>query len=432
MRSLTQSALMLLIVLSAVNARADILFIDANNSPSEIVTARRAAEARGEKLLVIPDKASAAGNVKPLNAKFLDQQVTMALKAGRKFDSVIISGETIGNRFFGKNGEITDSDIVDVVKKSPTLSKSVRSLYGLGCYSATLSLATWWKTHVPSLEMVVGYDGQAPYSSRQPGLNFLVGALLKEKQIVDANEQNKSSKDIEQIIRSIPDFNLTHGAVYTDNACYSGHYGSITSDDFVNRCTPQSFDVMTENVPSFFSMLNPQSIHLRNVPCDRDHSWLRSVYDQLRNHQQCGDVPGPYQASFKNLTNSAEQVIRLIYFSNVLSNFEKVHKSELDELAAIASKYQPDFPQLNLNVPFACDSKSGLNRPQITSWIEKLAQSESPLTDDEKKLVTSLQSKMKTQLNDMNCVPDSWIESPDTSTPKDASPDCFKGGEGHE
>jgi hypothetical protein len=419
MRILAQYALLFLAIFAATEARADILFIDANNSQEEVATARRAAIARGERLLVVPEHAKPGA----LNKGFLNQQVGAALKTGRKFESIIVSGESIGDKFLGKNGGITAEEISDVVHDNPSLLKTVHSVYGLGCYSASFSMAIRWKTMMPGLKMIVGYDGQAPKSFRQPGLDFLYGALLKEKTIIVANEDKRSTKDIEKIIRSIPDFNMNHDVVYTEHACFSSNFKSITSEDFTSRCTPQSFDIESEHAMDFFSMLHPE-LRQDNVPCDRQDSKLRKFYEQIRNHDHCKDVDD--NTNFAFLNASANQVIRMIYFSNVLANFEAIHKSELNELASIEKEHQPGFPDLNLQESFACDKNSGLTRPEITKWIQKLGQSESELSGHEKDLVSSLQLKMETQLGSMNCVPDSWIEPVGSMVQTDASQECFE------
>jgi len=419
MRTLAQFALLLLTIFAVAEARADILFIDANNSPAEVAEARRAAIARGEKLLVVPEHAEAGA----LDKDFLNQRVVAALKTGRTFDSIIVSGESIGDKFMGKNGAITAEEISDVVHNNPVLLKTVHSIYGLGCYSASFSMAIRWKTMMPGLKMIVGYDGQAPKNIRQSGLDFLYGALLKEKTIIDANNNEQSRKDIEKIIRSIPDFNMNHDVVYTENACFSSNFKSITPEDFTSRCTPQSFDVASEHAMDFFSMLHPE-LRQDNVPCDRQNSKLREFYEQIRKHDHCKDVDD--NTNFAFLKASANQVIRMIYFSNVLANFEATHKSELNELANIEKEHQPGFPELDLQESFACDKNAGLTRPEITKWIQKLGQSESELSGHEKDLVSSLQLKMETQLSSMNCVPDSWIEPVGSMVQTDASQKCFE------
>jgi len=253
--------------------------------------------------------------------------------------------------------------------------------------------------------------------------------LLKEKQIITANEEKKSSASIEQLIRAIPDFNLNHAAVYTQFACVSAQYGVINHEDYSSSCNEPGFSIESANTMDFFSMLHAE-LPQDNVPCNTTDSKLRDLYNQIRSHDQCADTADTpiLRAEFKYISDSAEQLIRMIYFSNVLSNFEKIHKDDLTKLAAIEAEHQPGFPELNLQTPFACGSNPGISRPQITQWIRSLENSENSLSGDEKKFVNGIQSRMETQLSDMNCVPQNWIELVPGETPEDASSACFNGG----
>ncbi len=47
--------LIILIFFLGMSAQADVLFVDLNNSPTEVEAAERAAEARGERLIVFPE-----------------------------------------------------------------------------------------------------------------------------------------------------------------------------------------------------------------------------------------------------------------------------------------------------------------------------------------------------------------------------------------
>ena len=124
---------------------------------------------------------------------------------------------------------------------------------------------------------------------------------------------------------------------------------------------------------AFNSMLHLDGLQ-SNVPCSTTNSALRSFYNQIRDHDHCSEsVSDPrLRFHFKSLTDEENQVIRMIYFANVLANFEAVHKKELSELANIEAEHQPGFPELDLHAPFACGTESGLTRPKFIEWMSQL------------------------------------------------------------
>ena len=91
-------------------------------------------------------------------------------------ETLIISGHHGGGQFYGSNGKFDLSDLEDNTKIPVTLLKSlekVKFLYLLGCHSATLYLNYRWKKILPSLKLVVGYEGQAPLGNKIQGHAYL-------------------------------------------------------------------------------------------------------------------------------------------------------------------------------------------------------------------------------------------------------------------
>jgi hypothetical protein len=400
-------------------AHADILFIDLNNSPLEIAKAQEAAKVRGEKLVVIPTQEWVNATTPPrfLNAKDLSDLIHSALKEGHVFDSLVLSGEHEVDNFFGTNGKMSKVEFGQILTSTPALTSTLRSVYGWGCYDDTLEMARWFWPLIPHLEMVAGVDGQGDKHNEPAGLTYLFGALTQEKKITQASDEKKSKNEIERLIRAIPGFNQNNSVVYTQNACYSKNYGDIDSASIAQSCSEQVHESLVDSAHDFFPMIYAPA-KAEAVPCQTNNSWLRSYYDSLRDHDHCALIPGPNETSFIGVTSSEEQVIRMIYFQQVVTHFVRANQLDLEKLSALAAKHQPGFPTLDLSAGASCGTEPGNSRLNIINWISQLEAAESSLSGDDQAFLKSIQSKMKTQLLLLQCVPSGWVDPIDPRLPE--------------
>src|SRR5690606_16751041 len=90
-----------------VSAKADIIFMDVNDSKTELLQASKIAKKLGVKLWVIPSKANSTDL-----SRELAETLEIMNKEKRSLDSMVVSGHYNGSKFYGEKGRtITPSQI---------------------------------------------------------------------------------------------------------------------------------------------------------------------------------------------------------------------------------------------------------------------------------------------------------------------------------
>lgn len=158
--------LAVLLLLVCTNAFADILFVDINQSTSEVTAARKEAARRGERLVVVPPENSTA----PIEED-LRTAMRAHTKSGRTFSTLIVSGHYSQQRFYGKNRgrdlEITYTRLNGVLRdpQFADIRKSIRSVLLWGCYTARPRAIADWKALLPRTQLLAGFNFAAPPST---------------------------------------------------------------------------------------------------------------------------------------------------------------------------------------------------------------------------------------------------------------------------
>lgn len=106
-------SLLLSIPLFISHAFADILFIDLNNSPKEIEAAKKAAYARGEKVIVL----TSSKKTPFIDDKNISSLLTDLKKKNVKLSSVVISGHDGNGEFHGAFGRVSEPALERAFKK---------------------------------------------------------------------------------------------------------------------------------------------------------------------------------------------------------------------------------------------------------------------------------------------------------------------------
>jgi hypothetical protein len=256
--------LSLILVLLSLNARADIMFLDLNNNPLEIAAAKRAADKRGERLLVYPqvnkeqaaliasyrqrlevlqrdyEAATTDADRERLRTEYRNvdeerrtkvQEVTFGpeqLKTvlgqlsadGTKLSSVIISGHDGNNDFSGSQGYMYASSFNEAFAQYPELADGVESLFLAGCYTVKPgTLEYQFQDTFKNLNVIAGYDDAAPLGDKPAGHQYIENFLTRESNLEGLEGESAIRREVRKIIPSALGTNASmclEGSIYVE------------------------------------------------------------------------------------------------------------------------------------------------------------------------------------------------------------------------
>ena len=275
MKTIVSAVVFLLLV--SLPAHADIIFIDFHNSANEVKAARDAAEARGEKLIVLTAKEKTtpewmkqgeieqqreidgkkAAEMSVLMTRFsspsakgystakrlrddylakvnsanktlvaledrtsldtddLDRALSTLESEHRTLTSIVISGHSDGEATWGETGMIHRQDFLDVLNKHPGQKATLDSVLLWGCHSAHVADVLWWNRNFPEVDMIAGFAGAAPLAATAASPELLKQLLLKQANI----EKQNDVKKLEKVFSGLKDVSVTNLSLST-NGCY--------------------------------------------------------------------------------------------------------------------------------------------------------------------------------------------------------------------
>ena len=286
----TLAGIFVFLFLTSLPAQADIIFIDFHNSAGEVKAAREAAEARGEKLIVLtarlkttPDwmkqgeiekqreiDSKKAAEMTVLMSKFkspsakgystakrlrddyqakvnaanrflvdvedrtsldtddLDRALSKMESEHRTLTSIVISGHSDGEATWGEAGTIQRQDLLGVFNKHPSQKATLDSVLLWGCHSAHVADVLWWNRNFPEVDMIAGFAGAAPLAATAASPGLLKQLLIKQANI----EKQGDEKKLKKVFTGLKDVNATYLSLST-NGCYVAnveHEGIIAKD----------------------------------------------------------------------------------------------------------------------------------------------------------------------------------------------------------
>lgn len=338
-------------LLAAEAARADILFIDLNNGPGEIAAAQRAAQKRGEKLIIYKGTPNQTQTD-------LEEDLTRKLSElkGQKvsLSSVVVSGHDGNGHFFGLNGEISSESLNQSFKKSE-MGDNVRSLMLWGCYTGTPgALEQHWKKAMPNVNMVAGFEGSAPANTQAASANLLQDALEKEKMLSQLKDENAVQKALKQ---------LKGGQITTSALCVGDKWASNTDKFDIEKrkqeCTGKFLEDPKIQRYDCYLKGKPEC---QNVPKDTQSGEMRQIYNFLQSNSICDEV---LRAQSRNFP-SRDTALRLIFFENIRRNFAQAHTRELDLWAKAQEKMK-----MPANIRLTKEDMVNLSRAELLSRLQK-------------------------------------------------------------
>lgn len=485
MTTLLRLATLAAIFLGATSpAFADIVFIDLNGSEREIIAAREAASARGERLIVVPELTSkeravlsqfqskskaletrikkleeqqnspAGGTADSTNRLILakaelelltqkrnetfssrafsieklESTIAALDEAKRPVTAMVISGHSNGYTLWGdlslNNGTVRPSDIGELAKRYPGAMSSLRSLMLWGCYTGTAGSTFTWKSTLSQLKIIAGFYDSGPSGTTRASADLLKDFLMKDASIA----QKRMLGEINQAIRNLNYARITATAALVHDCYFNVKSGAKPLSEIKNECDLEKDHYLATLLTEFSLYLQAKENAFANPPTDTHHSSLRDFYSAIQRYSHCEEIAALVPR---------ERILALIFFENVRKNFAEYYAEYLKEFR---EKLEPIIGPEALEMVALPDLKSKTTtRQAIVTSIMQLQnlianlsdRLQDDMTDEERTnlqaLVNTLEEyeniAMKT-IGNLDCVPMTWITSTPVPGVKPETPSC--------
>lgn len=349
-------------------ASADIVVLNFNRNQSTVSAAKKAAIARGEKVIEIPKG-------RMLNEQSLNFYLEKMKKEGVEISSIVFSGHDGGGYFSGLDGSLSKVQLSRSLAKYPNLTKNVKSLVLRGCYTGTLDQTVLhkpiakkyhWQNLFPNLNMLAGYSGGAPSSEKKESTSFVEEVLTLENKMY----MSKSLDELNKLFTQIPNSTYTSNSLTirrcqeSDKTMYSnmnlqrvGHQ-FLTTKEVLNLCNKEELLKKYELYQSYFYA---HETNFHRTPKKHHGTDLREAYSYLQENYHCLDL--------HNIThgNDLDILVRLIYFDYIKNNFTNKNGTLISNLQEALNWYEKEAGEL-VKIP---DLKNA-SRHEIVNFIHKL------------------------------------------------------------
>ena len=142
---------------------ATILVFNLNNNDSTVQQIFNYAQQNNEEVLVYPNK-----EVDKIDESSLQKIIENI--SNYDVETIVISGHYAPGTFSGKSGEIKLNVFLKYLNKHDDLSSSIKHLILRGCYTTRTNevlLKSQWRSSLPNLKYISGYDGRSWSSETQ-------------------------------------------------------------------------------------------------------------------------------------------------------------------------------------------------------------------------------------------------------------------------
>lgn len=339
-----------------------ILFIDTNTSEPEIDRAEKAACARGEKLIIVPenfkmykkiiddhskaekeldscikkngrDKCEAAqekasktyNDLEEFNQKkgLLPDQTEKALEeirnTGGKIQTMIISGHDGGGKFGGLKGSFDKNDMKQLMDQFSDINE-VKSLLLLGCYTGVQKEILDWKSIFPQIALIGGYDGSAPLAHIPAGHQYLTDLLMKGQSMIEEAKKKNINDYAKKNLSTLLNLNA---AVYLQCGDDNNFYYSAKSRDLgFNQFNMKACENITK-LKEIEAALAKYNNGDSEPPKDTAQGDLRKIYNDARALEHCFES--------KNINVDVSRVFNLLFYNGVKQSFAHFYKTDLKE-----------------------------------------------------------------------------------------------------
>jgi hypothetical protein len=421
-------AIVSLLLLASRHAFADILFIDLNCSASELVAAKKAADDRHEKLIVLPPRSDEQqslyskdheldltkellgnllgdlkGNSKTNQTKiaelqrrvntidqqekilktneqalglmpaFSTEQLEGTLKEYAKnrktFESVIISGHH-SDHYYGQFGDLNAPDRTD----DPQYIGTIFAKYPTLLHSVRSFYG--WGCYSAEPLAAIAWQNAFPnlsvvggYDASAPGAesspsSTFLSSLLQRESTLEKMSEDKATAN-----------KVTQIAQFIRSIEGFNHNGSVCTCE---ECVGASIGVVSLTKLNGCNGKALEALNkgadfeqsMTDIPCNTRTSALRSYYDLQRQYSYCKN-PGSEMrglnelAGFDLYAKTVNQTILEIFMAQVLKNFSLFYANQIKQYQALLSSCGDTSPNHQINLDLACAPDSGDNPKKL-------------------------------------------------------------------
>jgi hypothetical protein len=451
--------ILLAALLAPFSARADILFLDMNDSPKEIEAAAKAARARGERLIVYPQMSEEnraeneriKAQLKRTTREFervcnreadrnactaVDRQMRQLYDAQRKitqnirFDmnklkdvlekhnknggkvnSLVISGHDGTGHFNGVFGDMSDRGLSEMLDSIPGLKDNLLGIHLWGCYTTSpSSILTNWKANFPNTVLVTGYNGVAPANDKPAGWNYLEAVLKQELDLIAETDQKK----LQRMLKNMPGVNFMPAAAFNRGDCFISPSDTFSFTELMSRCKDLMAKLKTQQ-DQYNCYLKAENEQCANPPSDTRNGVIRQFYNLVQNAGPCGELE-EYRGQ---LRISRDQVIRMVFFPEVKKNYAGIYGKEIGEVdESLEALGAP--PTLRFKDMEKLSRRDLLLRiDELNKFLQKEYQKlgvnmdeEAGMKDAQLLMLRNFQRSLTSTLSSLSpdCVPFNWVE----------------------
>ncbi len=367
-------------------ARADILFIDANDQAIERQKIEELGRKYGERVHIVKG-----------DGPELDDVFRRAAAGEFTLPTIIGSGHSSGMIFMGKAGSLYGVD--ELLAKYPTVRNGVRHFIGLGCYTGTKYHALEWQTRFPNASVIAGFNGIAPsgtWSARF--LDQVYTTIGNARARVGGSSDRLAEKlgddaaslaDLKRVLSGLSSVNITVGSFVLCEQFYDPKNRS-------RKVAAADIDIGRRELARY---LDPTGWNgIADVPANpHAPSPLRTFYNDVQDY--LGSAPSSERDELRKVK---DQTIRLIYFNNVKKAWSRAHEADRAAanvaLAAAGKATIPDAAAM-----------AGMTRKQIVELVNQLQDAKTSVTGVGSDAAIRLIDASLKELKDLD-VPFSWID----------------------
>lgn len=434
----------------SLSAHADILFIGMNPAPGEIKAAATVAKERKEKLIVLPeidqkvvdrlmeldrqelnliaqvgngdiphskmekiseqmikvteerDKIGTSVEIKPED---LIRWIVELEAQNVSISSVVLSGHDGNGEFWGPFGTANSETLKKAFSQTPKLAQGVRSVALLGCYTSTVgALDTYWRGVFPSAEVIAGYEIKGPLAWRPSGHDYLRAFLRNDMAFAKA----KDKREIERLFKNLPAIRQL-AASLANRQFHVTNSGARSFDDLYDACKKVSAD---SDLRRAFTCHYNAETGCENAPTDTKSGPMRMFYNQLHSQEHCRAL---LVLGGDNSLPRGEVVLLMVFSHQILENFHRLHKEDVDTL----DKWLVEMGQEPLKLRETKRNRAELMRAIRDLRAELMQWNRGLRPNDDLKAAFLLHQKVTGRLEDFDrvllrldsyCTPSAWVD----------------------
>jgi hypothetical protein len=301
-KSHNAAQLMLLLICGLVPQLSfgDVLFINLNNSKFEVRATRDVAAKNDEAFFEFKPDENEEDTLRQLEDFYEVNNL-----ADSKIDTLVFSGHSSGNEFFGskqRDGIMDSNDIRKFASRHPEITENLKYLILPGCYTlSTGVLVKFWLNVFPNTRFFAGYSEIGASNTNSLGIQFVRSVMTYRNEF-----SKKTGLKLlpSAVVQQLP------VAIYVDDTYFSKQ-GSMSFAEMMRLCeTPFPQDLYRTYL--CYLKAEPQC---PDVPEDVHVSKLRQYYSYVQSHGHCA------KDSRDQRFPAPLDIVQLIFSKNIRMNF---------------------------------------------------------------------------------------------------------------